>query len=303
MNAPARRGPAAGVLAVVLAVALAGAVIAALVLARDGGDASGGPFAPGGSGGEVTPTSLSSTDCELSDPEVLEVEVLRTLPHDPRAYTQGLVVVGDRLFESTGLEGASTVREVDPDTGEVLGQVPLAPDEFGEGLTLTDDGRLVQLTWRNGTAYSWDPDGLERLEEFSYSGEGWGLTTLDDGTLVMTDGSDELTFRDPDDFEELSVRTVRRADGPADQLNELEWDGTALWANRFQTDELVRIDPECATVTGVADLSDLREQAERDAEGTGLPTDVTNGIAHLPGTDRYLVTGKWWPTMFEVRIS
>lgn len=283
-------GLAAGLLVVVL-------VVVGLVVLRaeQPSDAEGEDVA--------TATTAASADCVPTEPERLQVEVLRTVPHDPEAYTQGLVVVGDRLFESTGREGASTVRELDPDTGEVLASEPLAADEFGEGLTLTDDGRLVQLTWLDGVAYEWDPDGLERLGSFSYEGEGWGLSTLDDGTLVMTDGSDELILRDPDDFIETERRTVQRADGPADRLNELEWDGTALWANRYQTDELVRIDPDCAVVTGVADLSALRRDAAAAAAEAGTPIDVTNGVAHLPGTDRYLVTGKWWPTMYEVRIS
>lgn len=266
------------------------ALVAALVLLRSG-DSDG------------QPTPRRDADCEPPTPERLEVEVLRTLPHDPGAYTQGLVVFDGRLFESTGRTGESTVREVDPDDGEVLRRVPLPPEQFGEGLTATEDGRLVQLTWRSGVAHEWDPDTLELLGEFTYSGEGWGLTTLEDGTLAMTDGSDELTLRDPDDFAELDRRVVQRLGGPADRLNELEWDGEALWANRFTTDELLRIDPDCAVVTGVADLSALRRDATTAAEEAGTRIDVTNGIAHLPGTDRYLVTGKWWPTMYEVRIG
>jgi glutamine cyclotransferase len=251
----------------------------------------------------AAPTTAATEDCSPTPPAELSVEVVRTLPHDAGAYTQGLVVLDGRLFESTGREGASTLRELDPDTGDVLDQVPLAPDEFGEGLTVTDDGRLVQLTWTEGVAYEWDPDSLERLGEFRYEGEGWGLSTLEDGSLVMTDGSAALTLRDPDDFSVREARAVQRVGGDADRLNELEWDGESLWANRYQTDELLRIDPDCATVTGVADLSALREDATAAAVEAGTPIDVTNGIAHLPGTDRYLVTGKWWPTMYEVRIS
>ncbi len=256
---------------------------------------------------ERTPSAASAGGdgeaCVPTTPEELRVEVVRAIPHDPGAYTQGLVMIDDRLFESTGREGASTLREVDPDTGEVLARVELAPDEFGEGLAVTDDGRLVQLTWLDEVAYEWDPDGLERLGSFEFEGEGWGLTATADGTLVMTDGSSSLTQRDPEDFSVLGSQDLQRVGGDTDQLNELEWDGTALWANRYQTDELLRIDPDCAVVTGVADLSSLREDAAATAARNGTPIDVTNGIAHVPGTDRYLVTGKWWPTMYEVRIS
>lgn len=273
-------------------------VTVAVVLRSDAGD---DPVAtePGatGSGAAVV------DECAASEPERLTVDVVRTLPHDPAAYTQGLVVVDGRLFESTGREGESTVREVELDTGEVLHRSDLPDDEFGEGLAATGDGRLVQLTWTEGVAHQWDPDGLEELDRFRYEGEGWGLSTLDDGTLVMSDGSDELILRDPDDFAEIDRRTVARVGGDADRLNELEWDGESLWANRYQTDELLRIDPDCATVTGVADLAELRADAARDAAAAGDPIDVANGIAHLPGTDRYLVTGKWWPNLYEVQIS
>lgn len=286
----------AAVLAAVVVVAvLVGAVAVALLA---GGEETVAPT-PGAS----APTAAVAADCAPVEPQQLDVEVVRTVPHDPTAYTQGLVVSAGRLFESTGREGDSTVREVDLDTGRVIDSSPLAPDEFGEGLTTTDDGQLVQLTWLSGVAHRWDVDTLEPRGDARYDGEGWGLSTLDDGTLVMTDGSDVLTLRDPEDFSEVDARTVQRVGGDADRLNELEWDGEWLWANRYQTDELLRIDPECATVTGVADLSALRDDATQVANRDGTPIDVANGIAHLPGTDRYLLTGKWWPTMYEVRIS
>ena len=260
----------------------------------------------GRSGSALDPSiATAAGECTPLEPDELRVDVVRTLPHDPTAFTQGLVVHDGRLFESTGREGSSMLRELDMASGDVLRSADLAPDEFGEGLAATGDGRLIQLTWLDGVAYAWDPDTFERLGEFAYEGEGWGLSTLEDGRLVMSDGSDVLAVRDPEDFSEVESVVIRRVGGGADRLNELEWDGEVLWANRFQTDELLRIDPECATVTGVADLSELRADATAtaDAADEQLPIDVTNGIAHLPGTDRYLVTGKWWPTMYEIRIS
>lgn len=254
-----------------------------------------------GSSGEGRADSPSTSDCRSIEPERLEVEVVRVVPHDPGAYTQGLLMSDGRLFESTGRRGESELRELDPVTGEVLRSVQLPADQFGEGLAMTDDGRLVQLTWQEQVAHVWDPDSFEPLGSFSYEGEGWGLTTLGDATLVQSDGSDELVRRAPSDFAEVSRVEVQRSDGPADLLNELEWDGAHLWANRYQSDELLRIDADCGVVTGVADLSALRSEAT--AEAGGRPIDVTNGVAHLPGTDRYLVTGKWWPTMYEVTIG
>ena len=270
----------------------------------------------GGGNGSVTPDAATSSpqaasvpevpipdDCEVAPPARLEAEVVAERPHDRTAFTQGLVFLGGRLFESTGLRGASSLRELDPATGSVLRQAPVPGDAFAEGLTATADGRLVQLTWTEGLAFVRDPDTLEVAGEFRYPGEGWGLTTLDDRRLVQSDGSDTLVVRDPDTFEPLERLTVRRADGATDQLNELEWDGRHLWANRWRTDEIVRIDLRCATVDAVVDTSALATRVVAMPVPEGLaPPEVVNGVASIPGTDRFLVTGKRWPTMFEVRF-
>jgi glutamine cyclotransferase len=248
----------------------------------------------------AAPATGDPDGCAPGAPAVLDVELLRTLEHDPDAYTQGLLVHDGRLYEGTGRVGESTLRELDLDDGRELDRVELPEQVFGEGLAVAGGDELVQLTWTDGVAYRWSLPELEPLGEHTYSGEGWGLTTLADGTLVMSDGSDVLTERDATDFEVLDRRQVLREGGPADQLNELEFDGESLWANRYRSDELLRIDPGCATVTGVADLSALRADATERAGGD--PIDVTNGVAHLPGTDRFLLTGKWWPTMYEVRF-
>jgi len=246
------------------------------------------------------PATAPEPECEAAAPEELRVEVVRTLPHAQDAFTQGLEVVGDELFKSTGRVGESSVRVVDLDDGTELRRVEV-PDVFGEGLTADERGRIWQLTWTEGIAFVRDPDTLEELERFEYEGEGWGLAALDDDRLVMSDGSDRLTLRDPGDFSVLEVWEIGRDGGAADLLNELEWDGEHLWANRYLTDELVRIDVECRRVDGVADLSELRAEAGSLAGGAEI--DVTNGIAHLPGSDRYLLTGKLWPVMFEVELS
>ena len=280
---------------------VAGLCLCALLpLSACGGDSDGADA----SGETGASTSTVAASCDATTPEDLRVEVVRTMERGGDSYTQGLVVSDGRLFESGGRYGESTLRELDPESGEVLRRVDVDADLFAEGLSTGADGELVQLTWQEGTALVWDPDTLEVVREFSYDGEGWGLTTLDDGTLVMSDGSDTLVERDPEDFSSRREIVVQRADGDADELNELDFDGESVWANRYRTDELLRIDPECWTVDGVADLSALREQAQELADaGSGNGTiDVTNGVAHLPGTDRYLVTGKWWPVIYEVRF-
>ncbi len=261
-----------------------------------------------GCGGERTADRSSSSvatvtvpaECgPAAPPTRLVPEVLGERPHDPTAFTEGLLIVDGVLYESTGLEGASSVRAVDPLTGSVLRRSDLDPDSFGEGLTAIDGDRLVQLTWKQGIAIVWDRTDLQRVGEHRYEGEGWGITTLDDGRLVMSDGSDTLTVRDPSDFSAIERWTVTRSDGTVDRLNELEWDGGRIWANRWQTDEIVRVDPRCHRVDAVVDTSTLRRRAAAVATA---PIDVLNGIAHEPGTDRFLVTGKDWPVMFEVRF-
>ena len=258
---------------------------------------------PDASGASSEPVEQRAAGCAgPTEPEELTVEVLETLPHADDAFTQGLVVHLGELYESTGRVGQSTLRVLDPETGEERRRIDVDPEVFAEGLAVGVDDELVQLTWTDGVVYRRDPATLEVTGTFEIDGEGWGLTTFDDGTLVMSDGSDVLTRRDPSDFSVLERHRVERiGGGDTDQLNELEWDGTSLWANRYPSDELVRIDPDCWVVTGVADLGALREDAEARAE-PGAEMDVTNGIAHLPGTDRYLLTGKLWPTMYEVRI-
>lgn len=240
--------------------------------------------------------------CEAAEPAELGLEVLEVRPHRSDAFTQGLLVDDGELFESTGRVGESSLRQLDPDTGEVLRMVEVGEGFFAEGLALDDRGRFVQLTWTDGVALVWDRDTFAEVERYRYDGQGWGLTTLDDDTLVMSDGSDVLTLREPEDFSIRERRQVLRSGGSTESLNELDWDGTSLWANRYLTDELVRIEPDCMTVTGVADLSELRLDAQRTAAEQDVEIDVTNGVAHLPGTDRFLVTGKYWPTMYEVRF-
>lgn len=275
------------------------AVVAALVWATacgsgsDTGTDAAGRSAPGA----VAEVPAACGDVE---PDELEVEVVRSLPQAQDAFTQGLEVVDGELFTSTGRVGQSSVRVADLADGDELRRVEV-PEVFGEGLTADADGRIWQLTWTEGIAFVRDPETLEEIARFDYDGEGWGIAALDDGRLVMSDGTNVLTVRDPGDFSVIEVWEIARSDGPADKLNELEWDGERLWANRWLTDELVRIDLDCRRVDAVADLSELRRIAQKRAGGEEI--DVTNGVAHLPGTGRYLVTGKLWPVIFEVEMQ
>jgi glutamine cyclotransferase len=216
-------------------------------------------------------------------------------PHDTAAYTQGLVYAEGQLYESTGRLGRSQVRRVDLETGRVLASTPLAPDRFGEGLTLLGD-KLYQLTWKSGVGYVYDVQTLARLDSFSYAGEGWGLAT--DGTsLIMSHGTATLRFLDPGSFQVIREVTVQEEGSPLSQVNELEYVRGALYANVYQSNWLVRIDPGSGEVRDWIDLAGLLPESQRTPT-----TDVLNGIAFREGTGHLLVTGKLWPTVFEIRL-
>lgn len=244
-------------------------------------------------------TATVPTTAPGSEVEALTVEVVATHPHDPAAFTQGLLVDDTgRLVEGTGLEGRSMLRIVDLETGSPIESVDLAPDVFGEGVTQVDD-RFVQLTWTEGTALVWDVATLEPAGSFTYDGEGWGLCTDDSAgaeRLVRSDGSSTLTFHDPDTFAVTGALDVRLDGQPVEELNELECVDGVAWANVWQTDTIVRIDLGSGEVTGVVDAAGLLDPEE--AAGA----DVLNGIAAVPGSDTFYLTGKLWPTLFEVRF-
>lgn len=225
-------------------------------------------------------------------------EVVSRRGHDAEAWTQGLQLDDSgHLFESTGLLGRSTLREVDPVSGTVLRSVALPQDHFGEGLALVDD-RLIQLTWKDGMALAWDLATFEPVASFIYDGEGWGLC-FDGERMIMSDGSDVLTFRDPDTFEIVGEVAVTLDGQPQARLNELECVDGAVWANVWLTDRLVRIDPADGVVTATLDLAGILDEAVPGAQ----EADVLNGIAYDATADTYLVTGKLWPEMIEIRIS
>lgn len=238
--------------------------------------------------------AVTLTACQK--PAALGYKIVATRPHDPESYTQGLEFSGRRLFESGGGYGSSTVREVNPATGEVLRKRPMAKNIFAEGITLLNN-ELWILTWKENTAYVFEPDTFKFLRTHAYQGEGWGLTH--DGTqLIMSDGSSKLKFIDPKDFSVKKTIEVKDGSQPVEQLNELEYVNGAIFANVYTTDRIARISPEDGRVTGWLDLSALRKQLPRPNRA-----EVLNGIAHDPATGRFLIAGKLWPTTFEIEIT
>ena len=220
--------------------------------------------------------------------------VVRSYPHDPGAFTQGLLVRNGFFYEGTGTNGRSGIRKVKIDTGEVLQVQPLSAAYFGEGIT-DWKGSLIQITWQSGIGFVYDLDTFEQKKTFTYKGEGWGLTH-DDSRIIMSDGSAELRFLDPDTLKETGRITVRDANGPVLNLNELEYVKGEIYANVWTTERIVRISPKDGRVTGWIDLTGLLPPALKKG------TDVLNGIAYDAATDRLYVTGKWWPRVFQIEL-
>lgn len=227
---------------------------------------------------------------------VLGYRIVASYPHDPSAFTQGLIFIDGTLYEGTGQYGRSALRRVDLATGRVEHEIRLAPNLFGEGITYWR-GRLVQLTWREQLGLIHDANTLERLEIFHYPGEGWGLTH-DGRHWIMSDGSDTLRFLDPATRHVVRRLRVHNATHPVRWLNELEYIDGAIWANVWRSDQLVRIDPGTGRVTAMVDLTALYPVSER----TG-PEAVLNGIAHDAATDRLFVTGKYWPRLYALALQ
>lgn len=222
--------------------------------------------------------------------------VVRTLPHDQTAFTQGLVVHNGKFVESTGQNGKSTIRIVDISSGKVLKQHALEAMYFGEGMAVIGSNAYM-LTWLNQQGFVFDTKTLKQKGTFRYSGEGWGLTS--DGTyLYMSNGSNTITVLDPKDFS--IVRTIRATlnGSPQNQLNELEWIEGEIWANVWRSDAIVRIDPATGKVEGVLNLQGLLPAAERQYD-----TDVLNGIAYDVQSKSLYVTGKNWPHVYEIVLE
>ncbi|WP_330183565.1 glutaminyl-peptide cyclotransferase [Nocardia sp. NBC_01503] len=236
------------------------------------------------------------TACDRADDTPsLRVEVIATRPHDTQAFTEGLEIDGDTLYESTGLSGQSYIRATTLDGANELARAELSAPMFGEGITAAGE-LLWQLTYKDGIAIARDPKTLAELRRTTFDGEGWGLCTRG-GRVLMSNGTDTLTFRDPKTFAPTGTITLTSHQGS--KLNELDCapDGS-VYANAWPTDTILHIDPETGAVLHTIDASALYPRSTRPPGA-----DVLNGIATLPGTDHFLLTGKKWPTTYEVRFT
>ena len=221
--------------------------------------------------------------------------VINTYPHIRNAFTQGLVFGDGRLYEGTGVKGRSTLRIVDLETGKIQRLRDLPARYFGEGITLFE-GRIVQLTWQSNTGFVYDQESFELLREFDYPTDGWGITH-DGKRLIMSDGTQTLTFLDPKTFLETGRVEVHDAGGALAGLNELEYIRGEVWANVWPSERIARIDPADGRVTGWVELEGLLGAEDRKGR-----VDVLNGIAYDAAKDRIFVTGKLWPKLFEIKL-
>ena len=241
--------------------------------------------------------ALTAVGCGDAGIAQLDFEVRRTLPHDPGAYTQGLLIHEGAFLESTGQYGSSQLRRVEVATGRVLRSHSLSEEHFGEGIAVVGD-RVIQLTWKAGLAFVYDVDTFAVLDTLRYEGEGWGLCH-DGASLFMTDGSGVLFRRDPATLELLEEIRVTRDGFSARDLNELECVGEHVYANVYMTNEIVRIDKATGAITGELDALQLALSSNRPSDAGA----VFNGIAWDEAAGTFYVTGKLWPDIFEIAIG
>ncbi|MEJ2243444.1 MAG: glutaminyl-peptide cyclotransferase [Candidatus Bathyarchaeota archaeon] len=220
-------------------------------------------------------------------------KILNSYPHDESAFTQGLVIENGILYEGTGLYGQSTLRRVDLETGNITQSHPLSAGLFGEGITVFED-KIIQLTWKNNIGFVYDKTSFELLEQFDYPTEGWGITH--NGTsLIMSDGSSTLYFLNTETFQIINQVDVYNDEGLIVNLNELEYINGSIYANIWQKDTIIIIDPQTGNVTGEIDLTGLKELVNQNS-------DVLNGIAYDQTGNKLFVTGKFWSNLFEIKL-
>jgi glutamine cyclotransferase len=247
-------------------------------------------------GANSGPTTNTTPAPPNAPPAKHGYQIVNIYPHDSGAFTQGLIFVDGKLYEGTGQEGRSSLREVDLQTGRVLKKVDVPEPFFAEGITLLN-GKIYQLTWQHQIGFIYSAQTLEKTGQFQYTGEGWGITN-DGHSLIMSDGSNRIRFIDPDSFRVIKTIAVTDGRTAINELNELEYVNGEIYANIWHDQRIVTIDPQNGRVTGWIDLSGLLQPgAVHDDEA------VLNGIAFDPSGNRLFVTGKLWPQLFEIKVK
>ncbi len=228
-------------------------------------------------------------------PEEYTYKIVNVYKHDKHAYTQGLFYHNGFLYEATGLKGESTVRKVKLETGEVLQSFAIPKDVFGEGITLYNN-KIIQISWEAGRGFVYDFNTFKHLDEFTYTGEGWGICN-DDKHLFMTNGSAEVKILEPETYSQIGTFEVYDNEGPVVYLNELEYIDGYIYANIYQYEKIVKFDPKTGKVAAYIDLSHILPMNDYKPD-----TDVLNGIAYDNNNKRLFVTGKLWPKLFEIKL-
>ncbi|HEX8176447.1 MAG TPA: glutaminyl-peptide cyclotransferase [Pyrinomonadaceae bacterium] len=265
------------------------------------GDGGGSRIRAANSPAQATPSGSSSNGSVEKPAPVEEIptytyEIVETYPHDPKAYTQGLIFHDGMLYESTGQYGESSLRRVELKKGKVKKKIDVPGQYFAEGMTILN-GKIYQLTWQQSKGFIYDPKEFKLEGEFHYEGEGWGLTT-DGQSLILSDGTDRLRFLDPATFRVIKTVNVLNNREPLLDINELEYIHGRIYANVWKMDKIACIDPQTGHVIAWIDLSGLRPE-----ESLGNTENVLNGIAYDSTHDRLYVTGKRWPKLFEIRLK
>lgn len=245
----------------------------------------------------VSTTVGFTTPLTTENPELApqySYRVINSFPHDPAAFTQGLVIDEGYLYESTGKNGKSSLRKVELTSGKILNQYNLPDEYFGEGMTIFQE-KIIQLTWKSKTGFVYSREDFTPLQQFSYSTEGWGMTH-DNSRLIMSDGTANLFFLNPDTFELTGSILIQDGDTPVTRLNELEYINGKIFANIWLTDKIAIIDPQKGKVVSWIDLTGILQVEP------GVKMDVLNGIAYDEIQNRLFITGKFWPTLFEIEL-
>ncbi|MDD5222511.1 MAG: glutaminyl-peptide cyclotransferase [bacterium] len=227
--------------------------------------------------------------------QISTYQIVNTFPHNPKNFTQGLVYENGFIYEGTGRNGTSSLQQVDLATGNARKTLDLSAQYFGEGIAVYQD-KIFQLTWESHVGFIYDKESFAKIGDFTYSTEGWGLT-FDGEHLIMSDGTSTLHLLDPGTLTETGTILVTDNSGPIDNLNELEFIRGEIFANIWPTDKIVRIDPQTGQVKGWVDLDGILSP-----EATTRPVDCLNGIAYDSENDRLFVTGKYWPSLFEIKL-
>jgi glutamine cyclotransferase len=238
---------------------------------------------------------VGAASANAAVPEYTAV-VVKRFPHDPNAFTEGLLYQSGFLYESTGLAGQSSIRKVVLETGAVVQQKALDPKYFGEGIVIWND-KLIQLTWENHIGFVYGLATFTQQSTFPYTGEGWALTQ-DGSRLIMSDGTSDIRFLNPDTLRESGRLHVTCDGRPVRNINELEWVKGEIYANVWLTNVIVRINPANGAVVGLIDLTDLVNTSVKRS-----PDNVLNGIAYDAAADRLFVTGKMWPMLYQITLS